>query len=155
MEYWERLAAVMQREPVEDRDRFFMAMLKPLGIEKGQPFKPDERQKRILTEGASVGEAMAKADSWDTRFLSRYRPDALWSKGFLKFDPEQDLANYSSLDERAAYFYSAVFITNSMFSTTPGVGQAYLASFRDKEEHAFDGAKTYRPKTLPLLSFTQ
>jgi hypothetical protein len=27
MKYWEQLAAMIQREPVEDRDRFFMAML--------------------------------------------------------------------------------------------------------------------------------
>jgi hypothetical protein len=39
MEYWERVAAVIHLEPVEDRDRFFMAVLKPLGIEKGQPFQ--------------------------------------------------------------------------------------------------------------------
>ena len=67
MEYWERLAAAIQREPVEDRDRFFMAMLMPLGIEKGKPFQPDARQKKILTEGAFVGEAMVKAESFDTR----------------------------------------------------------------------------------------
>ena len=55
MKYWEQLAAMAQREPVEDRDRFFMAMLRPLGIEKGKPFQPDERQRKILTEGAFVG----------------------------------------------------------------------------------------------------
>jgi hypothetical protein len=68
MKYWDQLAAMVQREPVEDRDRFFMAMLRPLGIEKGKPFQPDERQKRILTEGALVGEAMAKANTFDMRF---------------------------------------------------------------------------------------
>ena len=52
MKYWDQLAAMIQREPVEDRDRFFMAMLRPLGIEKGKPFQPDERQTKILTEGA-------------------------------------------------------------------------------------------------------
>jgi hypothetical protein len=35
---------MIQREPVEDRDRFFMAMLMRLGIEKGKPFQPDGRQ---------------------------------------------------------------------------------------------------------------
>jgi hypothetical protein len=38
--YWERLADVINREPVFERDRFFMAMLKPLGIVKGKPFNP-------------------------------------------------------------------------------------------------------------------
>jgi len=34
-------------------------MLQPLGIEKGGPFSPDERQTRILIEAARVGEIMA------------------------------------------------------------------------------------------------
>jgi hypothetical protein len=60
MEYWERLDDVIQREPIEPRDIFFHAMLRPLGLEKGKPFKPDARQTKILTEAALVGEAMAK-----------------------------------------------------------------------------------------------
>ncbi len=36
-------------------------MLRPLGLEKGKPFRPDARQTKILTDGALVGEAMAKA----------------------------------------------------------------------------------------------
>ena len=52
LEYWKRLSDVINNNPVHERDRFFMAMLKPLGIEHGKPFAPDERQKRILEEGA-------------------------------------------------------------------------------------------------------
>jgi hypothetical protein len=44
MAYWELLAATINQEPVRERDRFMMAMLKPLGIEKGKAFKPDARQ---------------------------------------------------------------------------------------------------------------
>ena len=65
--YWERLAQALSLEPVEDRDRFFAAMLRPLGIEKGKPFNPDERQKKILTDAALVGEAMAKASAFQNR----------------------------------------------------------------------------------------
>jgi hypothetical protein len=32
MRYWERLAAILNQETVEERDQFFMAMLKPLGV---------------------------------------------------------------------------------------------------------------------------
>jgi hypothetical protein len=149
MEYWERLAAAIQREPVEDRDRFMMAMLRPLGIEKGKPFQPDARQKKILLEGAFVGEAMAKASLFDMRFAgTRYRPDALWQY-FLILDPMQDLANYSEIDERGVYCYAALGVTKGMRSKTPGVGQAYLGSFRDKAGHAFDGAKSYRLRVPP------
>ncbi len=61
-EFWQRLSDILNSEPVQERDRFFMAMLKPLGIEKGKPFNPDERQKRILTQAADVGFRMGTND---------------------------------------------------------------------------------------------
>ena len=60
IEYWTRLAAVINSNPVQEHDRFYMAMLKPLGIEKGQPFKPDARQQAILEDAAVLGDAMAR-----------------------------------------------------------------------------------------------
>jgi hypothetical protein len=60
MEYWARLATVIDNNPVQEHDRFYMAMLKPLGIEKGQPFEPDARQTAILEEAAVLGDAMAR-----------------------------------------------------------------------------------------------
>jgi hypothetical protein len=44
--YWEMLHTAVNREVVQDRDRFFMYWLRQLGIEKGKPFNPTERQKR-------------------------------------------------------------------------------------------------------------
>lgn len=38
--YWERLHDIYQSEVVDERDRFYMAMLRQLGIVKGQPFAP-------------------------------------------------------------------------------------------------------------------
>jgi len=156
MEYWERLAAVIEHEPVEDRDRFFVAMLRPLGIQRGKRFKPDERQTNILTEAAFVGEAMAKAFAFNKRFDgARYRPDAHWER-LMFMDPAQDLADYSQLDERAAFTYEAIAMSKAMVTKTPGVGQAYLASYHDKEGHAFHGAKSYRlhvPPNPPAKQF--
>ena len=63
LEYWARLSAFINNNPVEERDRFFMAMLKPLGIEKGKPFKPDARQRAILEEAARLGDAMGAHDA--------------------------------------------------------------------------------------------
>jgi hypothetical protein len=60
MEYWARLASVINNNPVEEHDRFFMAMLKPLGIEKGKPFQPDARQTAILEDAATLGDQMAR-----------------------------------------------------------------------------------------------
>ena len=156
MEYWERLAQIIAHEPMEDRDRFFIAMLRPLGIEKGKPFKPDERQKKILTEAAFVGEAMAKANDFAKRIPgSRYRPDTQWDYVIMA-DPAQDLPGYSQLDERAAYFYEGIFLTRAMMSKTPGFGQAYLGGYRDKDGHALDGGQSYHlhvPPNPPAKQF--
>src|SRR6201987_1316581 len=38
MEYWQRVSEVIQAEPIETRDIFFHAMLRPLGLEKGKTF---------------------------------------------------------------------------------------------------------------------
>jgi len=120
MEYWQRLDAVIQREPVEARDVFFHAMLRPLGLEKGKPFKPDARQTQILTEAALVGEAMAKANSADRRFAgSRYRPDARWDLA-LQLDADHPTDFWNQLDECASWFYEAVGAGPAMAPKRPG-----------------------------------
>ena len=73
--YWERLAEAINREPVFERDRFFMAMLKPLGIEKGGAFEPGERETQILTEATFAGEAMAKANDFAKRMDAAHYVD--------------------------------------------------------------------------------
>jgi hypothetical protein len=155
--YWERLADILNREPVADRDRFFMAMLAPLGIEKGKPFQPDARQKKLLEQATFAGAAMAMAISFDKRTEdSRYRPDSNWQY-VIMLDPSQESKYYSQLDERADYFYEAVTTTKGMVSKTPRVGQAYLGAYEyHKDGSRFDGGKTYRlhvPPNAPVKQF--
>jgi hypothetical protein len=44
-----------------------MYWLRQLGIEKGKPFNPTERQKKILIDGAETGELMAKTLVYNER----------------------------------------------------------------------------------------
>jgi len=66
--YWEVLARLMNEEPVHERDRMLLAMLEHVGIGKGRPFAPDARQRGLLEEAATVGEAMARAICYEPRF---------------------------------------------------------------------------------------
>jgi hypothetical protein len=98
---------------------------------------------------------MAKALAFNARVPDAlYRPDANWSY-YLVLDPMQDLANCSQFDERAGYFYTGLGVTNAMLSQTVGAGSAYLGSFRDKEGHAFDGAKSYHLHVQPNVPAKQ
>ena len=92
---------------------------------------------------------MAKATSFDKRFPgSRYRSATHWDYVIMA-DPAQDLQHYSQLDERAAYFYEAVALSKAMVTKTPGEGQAYLATYRDRNGNALDGAHNYGLRVPP------
>ncbi len=155
--YWERLHAILQNEPVEERDRFFMAWLRNLGIEKGKPFAPDERQKKILIAAAEKGQQMAMANSFEKRFADvKHWPDKHWDYVLIMKNASQHADNYDEFFERASYFYEAVTYSQAMMSKTPNVGQAYLGSYYDNEGNWLDGAKNYTlnvPANPPAVNF--
>jgi hypothetical protein len=155
MAFWERLHEILNREIVAERDRFFMAMLKRVGIEKGKPFNPTPRQKKILEEAAFVGEAMAKANDLAKRSTPEYWKGASW-KLALGLDPSQRQENYDELDERAEWMYEAVTTSAGMVTTTPGVGSIYLAAYADKDGDWLEGGKHYNlhvPPNPPAKQF--
>lgn len=155
--YFEVLADILLREPVAERDRFFMAMLKPLGIEVGTPFEPTERQVEILTDAVLVGEAMAKANDFFNPRLeqSHYADNSHWELATTS-PVDQRWETYDALDGRAAWFYEAVTNDAAMQSVTPGKDQIYLGSYRDADDDWLDGAVNYTltvPANAPAAEF--
>jgi len=149
MAYWERLNEILQVEPVKEEDRLFMAMLKPLGIEKGKPFKPSAIQTGALTDGAQIGQLMAIANSFDKRFETAPY-GGHWDRA-VNVALSQQAQHYSQLDERASWFYEAVGLSEGMTTKTPGEGQAYLSSYRDTNNQWFDGSRTYHLHVPPKV----
>ena len=101
---WERYNDYMQKEPVHERDRMMTAMLAPLGLEKGKPFAPAEREKKLIADGAFMSMNISytkRCPDWS------YCKDAKWAYVILLV-PKQETLNYSQLDERTDYFYEAV-----------------------------------------------
>ncbi len=157
IEYWARLANVINNNPVQEHDRFFMAMLKPLGIEKGKPFQPDARQTSILEEAAVLGDAMARNVMYEgTRAdVAKPFPGATWDWVFL-VKPSQEDENYSQLDERLQYTYGAIYLSPALGVMQAGPGTNYVQTFTDKDGNRFDGARTYRlhvPANPPAAAF--
>ena len=157
LKYFEVLSQAVNENPVAERDRFFLAMLKPLGIVKGEAFLPDERQQRILTDAALVGEAMAKANDFFNPRLeqSHYADGSKWEIATTS-PVDQRWDDYDALDGRAAWFYEAVTNDSAMQSRTPGQGQIYLATYRDSDDDWLDGATDYVlnvPANVPAAEF--
>jgi hypothetical protein len=147
--YWEAVDKLIQREPVEDRDRFFLAMLRDLGIEKGKPFEPDNRGTQLLEDAALLGEEIAKAVVYEKRSIGNsYRPDARWQFA-LVVDPSQRMEHYDQLDERTDWFYEAIASSYAMITNTVGVGSVYLSTYRDKDGDWLDGGTCYRLHVMP------
>ena len=159
IEFWARLSAFINNNPVQERDRFFMAMLKPLGIEKGKPFKPDARQRAILEDAARIGDAMGRTMLFDAeqRFsgATAISPARNWN-WVLLVNPDQETDTYSQLDERLHYTYGAIYTSPGIGVMKAGPGSNYVQAFKDKDGNRLDGGKSYRlrvPPNVPAAAF--
>ena len=147
MAYWKLLHAAINNEVVAERDRLFMYWLRTLGIERGKPFNPNERQKQALLEGAKVGEMMAKTFVFSERLPGvlreydwRYVLGGEWGDG-IKYT--QRMRDYDIFDPRARYTYEAQTTSPSMTVPRPGRAQGYVAKFEDSDGHRLKGEERY------------
>ena len=156
LDYWKYLSEVIQPEPIEQRDKIMLGMLVQLGIEKGKPFDPTERQKKILTEAAQLGDLMARANAYDKRFAdATVWPGKHWEYANM-VELDQDNNFYTQIDERGSWFYEAIGNTVGMQGRTLNFGQVYLETSKDKDGNRLEGGKTYHvrvPPNPPVVQF--
>ena len=156
MAYWASLKAVMDREVFPERDRFMLAMLDSLGLRKGEPFEPGDRERRILKEAAVVGEAMAKANTFNKRF-----PGADVYKGthwdqLMVVTPDDRNEYFDQLYRRAAFTWEAVSRGKAYYIKKPGIGQQYRSSYKDSVGNFLTGSEHYTltmPPNPPAKTF--
>ena len=156
--FFEEVNHVVQEEPNDALDPETLGVLASIGIEKGKPFAPDERMKKILTESAAVGNATARAIVFKSPLKDAYfYPESAWCTPFVggshEFLAQPGVRN---LDARTMMFYYATFITPAMAKKMVGVGSQYAGAFVDSEGKPLDGSKTYRihlPPNIPAKNF--
>jgi hypothetical protein len=147
--FWEYLNAVVQSEPVESMDPVTLGFFASIGIEKGKPFKPDERMKKILTEAALVGDATARAITYQSRIPEAfYYPNSAWRQwlGGYKFESQPGI---KYLDASAFFYFYATGVTPAMEAKMVGQGSQYAAGMVDSKGNPLDGGKNYKLHVLP------
>ena len=154
---FEYLNRVIQDEPTDALDPDTLGTFAAIGIEKGKPFTPDARLKKILTEAAAVGDATARTLTYRTRVKGAYfYPNSAWMTAFIggsyKFE-QNGVANH---DAKSMFFFYATGITPAMTQKMVGQGSQYAAAFVDAKGTPLNGGKTYRlhmPPNIPAKDF--
>src|SRR6267154_5024776 len=123
---------VIQDEPIDALDPDTLGLFAAIGIEKGKPFAPDARLKKILTEAAAVGDATARSVTYRSRMKDAYfYPNSAWVTPFIggSYKFEQDGA--VNLDAKNMFFFYATGVTPAMTMKMVGEGSQYAGAFVD------------------------
>ena len=159
-QFFEELNNVIQKEPIGLLDPELRGIAAAIGIQKGRPFEPDTRMKKILKEAAAVGNATARAITMDSRAPEAFiYNDSQWKMGFIGGDYRwlrDGGAGGRNLDARTAFFYFATVNTPAMSARIIGAGSQYAWAERDGKGKYLDGGKNYTlniPANVPAQDF--
>ncbi len=157
IEYWKQINEIIQDLIVEERDLYALSMLREVGIEKGKPFKPNERLTKILVAAERVGHSMLVNEAFEIRYrtpdklsnpkLQRLFPGTKWLNLQLMSDFEgQREDNYGAFTARSI-LWDQVVSAQKVWTPReypPGFGQAYAGVAKDKDGDWLFGERHYR-----------
>ena len=172
--YYELINQLVQQEPAGALDPEIMGSLAAIGIVKGEPFKPDARMQKILTEAAAIATATTRTLNWRARESEgfAYYPGSAWLNylfvgGYTFQTPPAQVspdgvvtpcppAGYRTLNPRSAMFFYATGITPAMIMRLTEIGSEYLGAFTDSAGEYLHGSQTYKltlPPHIPAARF--
>jgi hypothetical protein len=156
--FYEELNQIVQEEPEDSYGPDMMGLFNAIGLVKGQPFAPDDRMKKILTDAVAVGNAVARSIDFRNRAAeAKIYPDRHWNTPFIGGSYQWlTKGGARNFDARTMFFYAATVNTPAMAVAMPGIGSQYASSNLDSDGQAFDGAWTYRlrvPAHVPVKDF--
>jgi hypothetical protein len=156
--FFEKLHALLQEEPAGFLGAELSGQVAAIGIEKGKPFSPDDRMRKILVDAVQIGNAAARAVSYSPRHpgLFTYSKDSGWYKPMIGGSTTYMDNGARVLDGRIFYHFGYVCVSPAMSSKSPGKGSDYSMGMVDSEGRPFDGSKTYKlrmPPNIPVKDF--
>jgi hypothetical protein len=163
--FYEHLNKIIQYEPLDMLDVETRGLFASIGIEKGKPFAPDARMKKILVDAVAIGNAAARSILWYPRIEGNMKgielypgDDSAWLMGWVDknvFFTGKDEHTMNS-DARVMFHYPYTIVTPAMAVTIPGKGSDYGIAYVDSKKQPFDGSKTYNlhlPPNPPANDF--
>jgi hypothetical protein len=154
---FEYVNSVIQNEPSDAVDPDTLGLFAAIGIEKGKPFAPDARLKKILTDAAAVGDATARSITYRSRIKEAFfYPNSAWVTPFIGGSYKFEENGAVDLDAKAMFFFYATGVTPAMTMKMVGEGSQYAGAFVDAKSNPLDGSKTYSlhmPPNIPAKDF--
>ncbi len=155
--FYEEVNEVVQEEPTESIDPETLGLLASIGIEKGKPFAPDDRMKKILEDAATVANGISRSISFQSRDNAVYQyENSYWKTPFIGGSHEFMANGVRLLDARTFFYYMATMVTPAMAMKMVGVGSQYSLATVDSKGSYLDGSKNYKfhfPKDVPAKDF--
>ncbi|EED35857.1 conserved hypothetical protein [Luminiphilus syltensis NOR5-1B] len=157
--FFEDLSELVQVEPIDAIGPEMRGQLAAIGIVKGKPFNPDARMKKLLNEAATIGNATARAITYQPRIDGVFiYPDtnSAWTMAYANKNTSFEADGAMGMDARPLFYFNATGVTPAMATTTPGAGSDYALAYLDADMKPLDGAKTYRlrlPSNVPVNNF--
>src|SRR5262245_48699292 len=156
--YWTKLKAFVDYEAPSAIDPESRGVLASIGIIKGQPFKPTDKQTQLLQKAVTTAPKMILAqrqlgrpDGRDLYYKDRQYLNT-WASGTAEW--LQD--GYLDITQRASYFQIAFSTASAMVMRTLDAGSKYPFATRDKEGNFLNGSNTYKlhlPPNAPAKLF--
>ena len=158
--FYEEVNAVIQEEPSEAFSPELLGLLLSIGMEKGKAFSPDDITREILDEAVAVGNATARAISFNQKgneaiegaFLYE---NSAWFNPFL--GSYQFLQNGARvLDARTMFHYPYTAVTPAMAIKRVGIGSQYAIATLDADGDYLGGSNSYKlhlPLDVPAKDF--
>ncbi|WP_068114383.1 DUF1254 domain-containing protein [Tropicimonas marinistellae] len=156
--YWAKLKEFVDYEPLSAMDPETRGVLASIGIIKGEPFEPTDKQQELLQKAVETAPKMILAGRQLGRPDGRnmYYEDRQYENAWGGATAEWYRDGYIDLDQRASYFQFAYSSAPAMVMRTLGAGSKYPNTTRDADGDFLNGSNAYRlhlPPNPPAALF--
>lgn len=156
--FWTKLKEFVDYEPIAAIDPQQRGVLAAIGIVKGKPFQPNQRQQALLSKAVETAPkmilAMRQLGRPDGR--NKYYTDRQYENTWASGTAEWLQDTYLDVNQRASYFQIAYSTAPAMVMRTVDSGSKYPYTLRDADGDFLSGSNSYKlhlPKDPPAALF--